>query len=174
MGEVPDFETAAELLGELHRDLGEYSAADLGHLVPIAEYIPLLTDELERTEAVEAGRLRLLRESFERLSEEIARLDLPCQPLHGDPHTGNLMRDREDGRLLFIDFEDCCEGPVHWDLASLVGASPEALARALGAYGGGIDPAEVRPFIEARTLQGAAWLALRAPRGGALGVPAAT
>jgi len=37
------------------------------------------------------------------------------QPLHGEPHPGNLL-DTKDGPL-FIDLETCCRGPVEFDLA---------------------------------------------------------
>lgn len=165
---TPRFAPVAEELRRLHEALAGYDGPELGRLVPILDYIPLLTDQLEMIEAVDADRLALLRESFDRLSATILELDLAEQPLHGDPHPGNLMCSAEDGALLFIDFEDCCTGPVHWDVASLVGASPRALETALDAYGDSeIDPHEVRPFIEARALQAAAWLALRthhAPR----------
>jgi Ser/Thr protein kinase RdoA (MazF antagonist) len=39
----------------------------------------------------------------------------PEQLLHGEPHSGNLLRTK-DG-LLFIDFETCCRGPVEFDIA---------------------------------------------------------
>ena len=37
------------------------------------------------------------------------------QLLHGEPHPGNLLS--TDGRLLFIDFETSCRGPVEFDVA---------------------------------------------------------
>jgi thiamine kinase-like enzyme len=56
------------------------------------------------------------------------------QPLHGEPHPGNLLRSH-DG-LRFIDFETCCRGPVEFDLAHVPaevstrypGADPELLS----------------------------------------------
>ena len=37
------------------------------------------------------------------------------QLLHGEPHPGNVLTTRN--RLLFIDLETCCRGPVEFDLA---------------------------------------------------------
>jgi hypothetical protein len=37
--------------------------------------------------------------------------------LHGDAQPGNLMATR--GKLVWIDFEDVCRGPVEWDLATI-------------------------------------------------------
>ncbi|HEX2647294.1 MAG TPA: phosphotransferase, partial [Candidatus Dormibacteraeota bacterium] len=39
--------------------------------------------------------------------------------LHGDPHRGNFLADR-DGWLM-IDFESVCSGPVEWDASALPG-----------------------------------------------------
>ena len=48
------------------------------------------------------------------------------QPLHGEPHPGNVLR---AGRgLVFIDFETCCRGPVEFDLAHV----PEAVTASYG------------------------------------------
>jgi len=37
------------------------------------------------------------------------------QLLHGEPHSGNVLRTR-DG-LLFVDLETCCRGPIEFDIA---------------------------------------------------------
>lgn len=44
------------------------------------------------------------------------------QPLHGEPHPGNVLGTRRGP--LFIDLETCCRGPVEFDLAHV----PEAVA----------------------------------------------
>lgn len=84
---------------------------------------------------------------------------LPARPLHGDAHAGNLLR-TESG-LLWTDFEDCCCGPLEWDLACLVFTSPDPGA-ALDAYGYPGDPAGLEPFVEARAVQVTAWAGLMA------------
>jgi Ser/Thr protein kinase RdoA (MazF antagonist) len=39
----------------------------------------------------------------------------PEQPLHGEPHLGNVLR--TTGGLLFVDLETCCRGPIEFDIA---------------------------------------------------------
>lgn len=56
------------------------------------------------------------------------------QPLHGEPHPGNIIRTK-DG-LRFVDLETCCRGPVEFDLAY----APEESA----AHYPGADPELVR------------------------------
>lgn len=162
LSQAPSFAEATEQLAELHSVLAGFDGGGLSSLTPVLEYIPMLTGELEASEAVSAEVLNRLRQGFARVSEEIGALNLPTQPLHGDAHLGNLMEGLDGGKPRFIDFEDCCVGPVHWDLASLVGASPKARVSALESYPESIDEEDLAPFVRARTLQGAAWLALRA------------
>ena len=92
---------------------------------------------------------------------------LPAQPLHGDAGVGNVL-----AGPLWNDWEDCCRGPVIWDVASLV-ARPrvmdtdvELAEAALAAYGSGVPGYELLDVaIEARVLQGTAWSALSVARG---------
>jgi thiamine kinase-like enzyme len=83
----------------------------------------------------------------------------PARALHGDAHSGNLLRTPEG--LLWTDFEDACSAPLEWDLACLVAGSDDPQA-ALGAYGYEGGEAALAPFVEARRLQVASWTALMA------------
>ena len=71
---------------------------------------------------------------------------------------GNLLRKGE--RLLWNDLEDCCLGPVQWDLVCLLRTEGDVVAADLVAYGSDVDPDSLRPFTEARLIQAAAWLGL--------------
>lgn len=73
-------------------------------------------------------------------------LSWPRRPLHGDAHTGNIMRTANGP--LWTDFEDTCVGPVEWDLASTT-VSDEAVA----AYHGAIDADRLRDCRDLRRLQ---------------------
>lgn len=71
----------------------------------------------------------------------------PLQPVHGDSHTGNLLRTR-DGRLLWNDWEDVGLGPLEWDLASMT-LPPEVAA----AYPRPLDAALLADCRDLRRLQ---------------------
>ncbi|WP_156212805.1 aminoglycoside phosphotransferase family protein [Lentzea aerocolonigenes] len=78
------------------------------------------------------------------------------QPLHGDPHYGNLLMTAAGP--VWNDFEDTWRGPVAWDLACLAGAAgSEAALRAAEIYGGGAAPQDVEFHVEVRILFGTLW-----------------
>jgi Phosphotransferase enzyme family len=157
----PDVAECGRMLADLHVGLRDYP----GPLPPLGPALADVAFALATPEAARFltdGDLQLLRREHARLAPLLAAsAEHPeAQPLHGDPHPGNLLR-RADGTLLWNDLEDACRGPVVWDLA--------VLARSAGAFGedaaldayGPHPPREVlEPFAEARTLQGAAWLAM--------------
>lgn len=68
-------------------------------------------------------------------------------PVHGDSHTGNLLRTR-GGALLWNDWEDVGRGPVEWDLASLTLGREVAAA-----YPRALDPERLGACRELRRLQ---------------------
>jgi len=110
----------------------------------------------------------LLRPAFARVIGAIEARRPALRPLHGDAHHGNLWRTR--GGLLWGDFEDCCLGPVEWDVAcatatSVVLGTGRAAAATLDAYGDA-DRDLLDPMTEARTLQGVVWAALLLDRPG--------
>jgi aminoglycoside phosphotransferase (APT) family kinase protein len=91
------------LLGDLHTALARYEAD-----------LPLLVGPLtDITSALRTQTDPALHEAAEWLLPLTSTW--PRRPLHGDMHTGNLLK--SDG-LRWIDFEDVCVGPLEWDLAS--------------------------------------------------------
>jgi hypothetical protein len=131
-------ETAASLQ-RLHAELERFD----GDLPPLAS---VLDEAAELVERLELGGP--VRKALARARSEIEALGLPARPLHGDAHSGNLLR--TPGGLLWTDFEDTCRGPAEWDLACMVAARE-----------GEAEP-PLEPFVEARLLQVAAWTALMA------------
>ena len=73
-------------------------------------------------------------------------LSWPRRPLHGDAHTGNVLRTATGP--MWIDFEDACAGPLEWDLASRT-LSDDAAA----AYGDSVDRARLENCRDLRRLQ---------------------
>lgn len=104
--------------------------------------------------------LTLLRDAFEAWATVARDLSAPQQPLHGEPHLGNLIVTAEGPHL--VDFEAVCHGPREWDLASM----EEEVARAFGAVDEDLL-ARLRLLNSARVatwcLAGAALPVLRAP-----------
>jgi len=116
-GEVPNAPSALAALDELHAALRGYQG-DLPLLNPAA-------DDLDRaiafgvTEGLfvpdEADELRRRRDAV--LAEVVAAAP-DRQALHGDAFPKNsLVTDRG---IVWIDFEDCCSGPIAWDHATLL------------------------------------------------------
>jgi aminoglycoside phosphotransferase (APT) family kinase protein len=103
--------------------------------------------------------LSSLRELHARLLTELAPLAGPSVVLHGDAHSGNLLRGG-DGRWLWIDLEETSRGPLAWDLAVLAGRPPsDEPLRAYAAEAGTAVPdlAGLATFGRARLLEGTVW-----------------
>ena len=117
LGAIPDAPSALAALDELHAALRGYPGV-----------LPLLnpaTDDLDRAIAfgvaerligeAEAAELRGRRDAV--LADVVAAAP-DRQALHGDAFPKNsLVTDRG---IVWIDFEDCCWGPVAWDHATLL------------------------------------------------------
>jgi hypothetical protein len=117
LGAIPDASSALVALDELHAALRGYPG-DLPLLNPA-------TDDLDRAVAfgvaerligeAEADELRGRRDAL--LAEVVAAAP-DRQALHGDAFPKNsLVTDRG---IVWIDFEDCCSGPIVWDHATLL------------------------------------------------------
>jgi Phosphotransferase enzyme family len=65
-------------------------------------------------ELADADR-ELLSETLTRLRRAIGDRGADEQLLHGEPHSGNLLRTKKGP--LFVDLETCCRGPVEFDIA---------------------------------------------------------
>lgn len=104
----------AAMLPDLHTALRGYP----GELPPLAhgpaEVHRWLATLDTHDHGLGADDIALLHRAARRLAP---LLDAPGQPLHGDAHAGNLLATR--GRLLWIDLEEVCLGPLEWDLATI-------------------------------------------------------
>jgi thiamine kinase-like enzyme len=158
---------AEEALRALHEALEGYPG-DLPPFTALLDECEGLLDRLASAAAAEGGPAAVAKggpaaagpaslAALEAASAALARVrsaidsaGLPARPLHGDASRGNLLR--TPAGLLWTDFEDCCAGPVEWDLACLASSGGTDASTALG------------PFLEARRLQGALWTALLAER----------
>jgi thiamine kinase-like enzyme len=86
---------------------------------------PHFTDRVEQAQQLVANRdhtpaladadRELLGDTLRSLRRAIVECGGAEQLLHGEPHPGNVLTTKN--RLLLIDLETCCRGPVEFDLA---------------------------------------------------------
>ena len=139
---------------------------DPAGLPPVAALLGEARALVDRAGRARADRL-LLRGHLMRATAEVLAAGLPSQPLHGDAGPGNVLPGG-----LWNDWEDCCAGPVVWDLASLVssprvlGVERERAEAALAAYGSFDGDLDV--FVHARASQVTAWAAFAVSRGASM------
>ena len=76
------------------------------------------TGLLEADEAADRAELR------DELRDCLLEVSGDVQPLHGDAFARNALM--SPAGPVWIDFEDCCSGPLIWDLATLVKRDPDA------------------------------------------------
>lgn len=116
-------------------------------------------------EHVDGAHLRYTAAMYQEwleLQEALQSTADAIQPLHGDAHPGNVIC--HGGSVLWIDFEDCCCGPVAWDLACLTQGDSGALEEVLSVYGTNTDMATVELCNRARELQTVVWISCLAVR----------
>ena len=156
---TPDVRTALAALDELHAAMRGYPGA-LPVLNPAA-------DDLDRALrfAVGAGLLTpgeaaTLTARRDGLLVELLDLAPDRQPLHGDAFARNAVRSKTG--VVWLDFEDCCSGPVIWDLAVLArrDPDPEVVAEIERRHG----RAALRLATELRAIQAEAWTLIHAAR----------
>jgi Phosphotransferase enzyme family len=160
---------AAPLLRELHGVLQGYPG-DLPYLGPMLDEIPRWLRYLQVNRGLSGTDMMLLRESQWRLVEMLGKPQAHYQALHGDAHARNLLKTPRG--LLWTDFEDACRGPVAWDIACLVrhGGDVDTVQSALAKYGKDqsrdLAWEDLKPYVDARNLEGVVWMqvvALRFP-----------
>ncbi|MBE2320866.1 phosphotransferase [Solirubrobacter sp. CPCC 204708] len=147
-----DAARAGEALAHCHEALRSYRGS-LPLLGTVTEAEALLARlAAEERIAPDAATALLLR--FQELIPVLSELRSPVQPLHGDAHLGNVL-----GGPLWNDWEDTCLGPVGWDAACLLAGryGRERQEAAYAASRMGLDPGELKLWIEARSLQLAVW-----------------
>lgn len=96
--------------------------------------LPLLNpagDDLDRalrmcleTGLLEADEVADRAELRDELRERLLEVAPDVQPLHGDAFARNALM--SPAGPIWIDLEDCCSGPLIWDLATLVKRDPDA------------------------------------------------
>ena len=99
------------------------------HFTDRVEEAQRLVANHDRTPALADADRELLGDTLRTLRRVIGERGGAEQPLHGEPHPGNVLATKHG--LLFIDFETCCRGPVEFDLAH----APEEI----GAHYPGVD-----------------------------------
>jgi len=119
----------AAALHQVHDALTSYRGELPGFLGAIDHTRRALFDDGDMAALAPADR-SLLRARFDRWAAAAGRWTGRPRPLHGEPHTGNVVATANGIRL--IDFEAASVGPLEWDLASL----PPGVADGYG----GLDP----------------------------------
>jgi Phosphotransferase enzyme family len=107
----------------------------------------------------DADRAFLL-ERYEALEEDLTRLEpvLPTGVVHGDAHTGNLIRTAH-GTVVVCDFDNTCVAPFEWDLVpaaygALRFGTPERHREMVAAYGHDVTRSANWPVLRSvRELQ---------------------
>lgn len=154
----PDEDTIGSMLRDLHAALRSYPDPQPA-LTPLGD-IPAF---LARPQTLlTAADVRLLAETFDRLTEDLAATAASGQTLHGDAGASNLMA--TGGQWVWHDFEDTCSGPVAWDLAATTASPRLDRPRILAAYRDPVDEAQLRTCEQLRLLSLTVWYALYAER----------
>jgi aminoglycoside phosphotransferase (APT) family kinase protein len=104
------------MLRHVHDALSSYAGALPGFLAAIDHTRLTLFDDGSMAALPPQDRA-LLRERFDRWTEAARDWPTRSRPLHGEPHTGNVVATGDGLRL--VDFEAASLGPLEWDLASL-------------------------------------------------------
>ena len=98
----------ADALERLHAGMRELDVAT-PHFTDRVEAEQLVTSRDLTPELADADREMLAR-TLRRLRRAICDRGAAEQPLHGEPHPGNLLSTANGP--LFVDLETCCRGPV--------------------------------------------------------------
>jgi hypothetical protein len=150
------------VLARLHIVLAGF-AGHLPILQPARAQIAEALAALERDRVLDDATVAALRTRHDAVLAELAAAPGAAGSgivLHGDAHAGNLLR--SGGQWLWLDLEETCRGPRHWDLAVLARSQAGSAGEALAAYAGvtgtpGPGPDELAPYLRARELEAAVW-----------------
>jgi hypothetical protein len=114
---APDRDTTADYAEALHRLHAGMRSVEIEapHFTERTAAAEQLVTNRNETPALAEGDRHLLLSTLHSALQEVRRRGAAEQPLHGEPHPGNLLRTK--GGLLFIDFETCCRGPIEFDVA---------------------------------------------------------
>jgi Ser/Thr protein kinase RdoA (MazF antagonist) len=146
-GKEPDERELASSLFELHRALPGYRGPLPSYRDELSAMAAVLGDAA-RVPALAAGDRALLQAALVWCDSELARHPPAGRPLHGSPHSSNVIATRDGIR--FIDLETACVGPLEWDLAH-VGD------QAVRAYPGRFDRGRLELCRALVSVKTAAW-----------------
>ncbi len=104
----------AHALQRLHADMRQIVVTAPHFTDRVDEAQAIVEDHSQSPNLVDEDR-ELLTNSLRSLRRSIVDRGADEQLLHGEPHTGNLLRTTSGMR--FIDLETCCYGPVEFDIA---------------------------------------------------------
>ena len=158
-GEIPDDRSALAALDELHEAMRGYPG-DLPLLNPAA-------DDLDRAIAFGVGQGLFSSDQADDIRGrrdvafgEVVAVAPDRQALHGDAFAQNSLV--TDHGIVWIDFEDCCSGPLVWDHAILFRrVEYEAVAAIIRSRH---DPDALQAAVALRTLQADVWGVLHEAR----------
>jgi aminoglycoside phosphotransferase (APT) family kinase protein len=157
---------AAEEAGRMLRAIHELDPAQLPFLPPFRPplELDLLLERVRSERLLEAAALELIEEERARLARLVPD-GLDARPLHGDAHYFNLVQTANSP--VWIDLEDCCLGPVEWDLATVqfgarrLGRNDPA-GEMLQGYGANADSELLEAMLDLRMILNVAWHAIGA------------
>ena len=158
-GEVPDDRSALAALDELHEAMRGYTG-ELPLLNPAA-------DDLDRAIAFAVGQGLFspdqaddIRGRRDQRFAEVVGAAPDRQALHGDAFARNSLV--TDAGIVWIDFEDCCSGPLLWDHAVLYRRLEDESVAAIIRRRHPADALEAA--VALRTLQADVWTVLHDAR----------
>ena len=111
---------AAASLGRIHAALFDIEVELPNYIQKIQSCDAILSNPAEAPSLALNDR-RFLGSLYEILLEKLDRAEMVRQPLHGDPHLGNVLIN--GSVAIWMDLESACIGPVEWDIASLPSAT---------------------------------------------------
>ncbi len=104
----------AQALKQLHAGMRQIDVTAPHFTDRVAEAQWLVGNRVQTPELGDADR-ELLSKTLRSLRRAIGDRGADEQLLHGEPHSGNLLRTKKG--LLLVDLETCCRGPVEFDVA---------------------------------------------------------
>jgi hypothetical protein len=116
----PDLAVAPTDIGaslrQLHEDLAHYEGGLPSFHAGLSLARAALADD-RLMAALPTPDRSMLRSAFDRLRGEVEAHGYVEQPLHGEPHSNNVLATPTG--LRWVDLEVVCVGPLEWDLAFL-------------------------------------------------------
>jgi phosphotransferase family enzyme len=137
---------AATSLQRVHAALADIEAELPSFISKVDSCETILTDPAQATELAEDDR-QFLRGLYEALRNDLGAISGTWQPLHGDPHLGNVLM--VDSGAIWMDLESVCVGPLEWDVGFLPTATWAEFP--------GLDAALMRLLADVRSLCVAVW-----------------